>query len=573
MAIMIPSKPREYDERSQEDKIFKALSLLSNEYYVIHSFCITTIIDNIINENETDFIVFNPKKGILVIEAKAGNVSYYDDEWRYEGGRPMSHRGPYKQASLGKHNLYNLIEQKNYNLISRCKFLHTVWFPSLSYNEIQKIDFPEDAAPLKDYTLSKDDLTNPSNMIEKIFSLDVPRRIQTKLSESDTKQILNIFCKTFNVFPSVNIENDLTEIKFYHLLQEQLQVLYFLNGQKTVAVNGAAGTGKTIIACERAKQLAEQGLKVLFLCYNTFLYEKLTNDYKNFPLIHFTTLNGFVKQLTGNGNDYSKAAYILNQNTNKFEYDHVIIDEAQDFGMDDIEESGLINTIFNIITIERENGSFYCFYDKLQMINNSKIPEFINESDCKISLFKNCRNTTNIAKTSLLPVVDEKENRRLQYLDRTNIGKTPRFFFCEKKSITQCLDSIINDLIINRHMEEKDIVILTLETQEKSLIPNSNNLYNNKIKFTTTRKFKGLEARSIVLVDFDYDIFREDKLLRYYVGASRAKESLDIISTMTNDECISLLENHFNKEGIKPKHAQNEFVKGFQALKKSYMDL
>ena len=35
MAIMIPSKPREYDERSQEDKIFKALSLLSNEYYVI----------------------------------------------------------------------------------------------------------------------------------------------------------------------------------------------------------------------------------------------------------------------------------------------------------------------------------------------------------------------------------------------------------------------------------------------------------------------------------------------------------------------------------------------------------
>ena len=36
-------------------------------------------------------------------------------------------------------------------------------------------------------------------MIEKIFSLDVPKKIQTRLTDSDTKQILNVFCKSFHV--------------------------------------------------------------------------------------------------------------------------------------------------------------------------------------------------------------------------------------------------------------------------------------------------------------------------------------------------------------------------------------
>jgi hypothetical protein len=573
MAIMIPSRPREYDERSKENYIFEALKKLPNDYYVIHSFCITTIIDNVISEGESDFIVFNPQKGILVIESKAGNVSYYDDEWRYDGGRPMSHQGPYKQASLGKHNLFNLIEQKNSTLVTKCKFLHTVWFPSLPREQVRKIDFPEYALPLQDYTLTKDDLINPTEMIEKIFSLDVTKKIQTRLTDSDTKQILNVFCKSFHVVPSANIDNDLTEIKFYHLLQEQLQVLHFLNGQKTVAVNGAAGTGKTIIACERAKQLADDGKKVLFLCFNRFLCDKLREDYKAYPLIEFFTIDSYVNKLTGKINDYYGAAQILNHNTDKLKYDHVVIDEAQDFGIQEIEESGLIDTIFNIISIEREIGSFYSFYDRLQMINNSRMPAFINEADCKVTLYKNCRNTTNIAKTSLLPVVDDKERRRLQYLDPINIGKTPRFFFCKDNELTQCLDAIIHNLITKRNMKEKDIVILTLETAEKSIIPNQNGLYRRKIKFTTTRKFKGLESRSVILVDFDHNIFEAAKLLRYYVGTSRAKESLDIITSMSNDECANILDNYFKKKNVKLKHAQSEFVKEFQGNKKSFFDL
>ena len=66
------------------------------------------------------------------------------------------------------------------------------------------------------------------------------------------------------------------------------------------------------------------------------------------------------------------------------------------------------------------------------------------------------------------------------------------------------------------------------------------------IKFSTCRKFKGLEADAIIMIDADNDIFttNEGRLL-YYVGTSRAKLQLDIISTFTDDDCKNLLQNTF----------------------------
>lgn len=75
MAIMIPVVPRDYDELSLEGEMFSALSLLPDDYYVIHSFKSVFVEANILHESETDFVVFNPNKGILCLEAKAGNVN------------------------------------------------------------------------------------------------------------------------------------------------------------------------------------------------------------------------------------------------------------------------------------------------------------------------------------------------------------------------------------------------------------------------------------------------------------------------------------------------------------------
>lgn len=55
--------------------------------------------------------------------------------------------------------------------------------------------------------------------------------------------------------------------------------------------------------------------------------------------------------------------------------------------------------------IDDENsGSFYLFYDKLQLIHGRTMPKYISDADCRLTLYKNCRNTESIATTSMKPL-------------------------------------------------------------------------------------------------------------------------------------------------------------------------
>ena len=88
-----------------------------------------------------------------------------------------------------------------------------------------------------------------------------------------------------------------------------------------------------------------------------------------------------------------------------FPYRHVIVDEGQDFGRDEIEEVNLLQTIHDaVVDNDKVEGTFYVFYDRLQLVQSSHIPKYISEADCKLTLYRNCRNTENIAITSLKPI-------------------------------------------------------------------------------------------------------------------------------------------------------------------------
>ncbi len=84
MAIMIPDRPIDIEKASLEDVMFEALEKLPDEYYVFHSFKILNCDDGFYHESETDFIIFNAKKGIICLEAKAGkNIQRCDDGMWY----------------------------------------------------------------------------------------------------------------------------------------------------------------------------------------------------------------------------------------------------------------------------------------------------------------------------------------------------------------------------------------------------------------------------------------------------------------------------------------------------------
>ena len=563
MAVMIPERPRTFDPASQEGLMFEALELLPDEYYVFHSFRIADVRNNRFSENETDFVIFNRNKGVICLEAKAGQVRYENGIWLYGSGIPMHNGGPFNQASSNKYRLMRYISDSNLsNILEKCKFFHGVWFPSISDDKLRSMTLPPEAA--KELVLTKEALQNPEVYLNRIFALELSSRVETSLSELESKRLIReIFCPQFNVFPSASFDADLKKIVFHRLLREQAGILDFLDEQLTAAVNGAAGTGKTMIAVEKASRHAAEGETVLFLCFNSKLKDYLEENYPN-KLVAYYTIAGFVCRLCNSVTpDFDKAKSKLEDYyiSGNFPFKHVIIDEGQDFGADIIEETDIISLIHDIIVDNDTGGTFYVFYDRLQLVQARSMPKFIENLDCRLTLYRNCRNTENIALTSLRPITERKP----KLFDGAVKGTPARIHFCESQEDQKGkIDSTINELSNDGF---KDIVILTWKTETSSILSNyiKNGKYRNKYQFTTCRKFKGLEADVVILIDVEKETFDAQNVLLYYVGTSRARIRLEIMAAMSDDDCRAILSESLHYSG-KIRRAKKDLASALNAI-------
>ncbi len=544
MAIMIPEKPKEIVKASREDVMFEELEKLPNDYYVFHSFSMTTVKNNTIYESETDFVVFHPKKGIICIEAKAGAVDYNSGNWVYGSGKIMSHDGPFNQASTNKWKLITYVKDHGLSgLLDHCKFLHAVWFPDVSKSKFAEKKLPSEAD--LNLMLTEDSFGKVEEDIESIFSIELPNRVQTVLTKKEIDQMLNrVLAPSFNLVSLEEVTLKRKHLVFKKMLDEQIALLNYLEEQRDAIINGLAGTGKTVLALEKAKRHSDKGEKVLFLCYNSFLKQHLKETYK-FDNVSYYTIDGFAcKICDSNEADYEQLSMKLleMQEEGTFPYDHVIIDEGQDFGKNEIDEVEIIELLkSNVLDDDSNVGSFYIFYDKNQMIQSSKIPSYISEADCKLTLYRNCRNTKNIAKTSLRLLGSDKQPKLFNNID----GDNPEMLYEKDKEKT----IILLDKILNRYIDEgyNDITILTCKTEETSIISERcvGGKYlgeKGKVKFTTCRKFKGLESEVVILLDVDKDSFDDLGEQIMYVGTSRAKFGLTCIINMDDDDCIKVLE-------------------------------
>jgi len=395
--------------------------------------------------------------------------------------------------------------------------------------------------------------------------VELPNGKQTNLTDQEVNRILReILCPQFNVFPSVTFESDLKKIVFHRMLEEQSGILNFLSEQKTAVINGAAGTGKTMIAVEKAQRHAIAGEKVLFLCYNAQLKSYLSENYAH-ENIDYYTISGLACKLCNTITpNYEKLKSVLEDMYvfDNFPYMHIVIDEGQDFGIDAVEETGIIDVLKSIIIdIKPDNASFYIFYDKLQLVQSRKIPQYISDADCKLTLYRNCRNTENIATTSLAPVTERKP----KLINDCIKGVPAKLHFCDSaEKARERLDLIIDTL---KGQGVKDIIVLTCKTESTSILGSfvSNGVYRNKYRFSTCRKFKGLEADAVILIDVTSEIFEKENSLIYYVGTSRARLWLDIITTMDNEACTDVLQSVFEKRGH-IKNPQRELAAAINAI-------
>ena len=173
-----------------------------------------------------------------------------------------------------------------------------------------------------------------------------------------------------------------------------------------------------------------------------------------------------------------------------------------------------------------------------------KVPNCIDDADCKLTLHRNCRNTKEIASTSQKPLPQDKYSYGL--LQIPGSGKKPHMYAVENAAEQQTYVNRAIDCL--RADGYDDIVILTMNTLTNSILSDSaqalgngdyNRMYSYAGKqylFSNCSKFKGLEADAIILIDIDVAAFNE-KAMYFYVGTSRARTRLELIANLSLEDC------------------------------------
>jgi|GEM_PF-1513690 len=176
------------------------------------------------------------------------------------------------------------------------------------------------------------------------------------------------------------------------------------------------------------------------------------------------------------------------------------------------------------------------FYDEPIKFNSGNAdphgdPEWILNSECKLLLTKNCRNTREIALTAY-NVIDIELNQKITMVS----GEQTSISFVKGESLPM-LAKLLNILTGDKYgYEYSDITILSLRTELDSILHNTNKLSgipilreksNSAVLFTTAKKFKGLESRVVIIIDIDEDCFNdEEKKRNFYIACSRATQKL-----------------------------------------------
>jgi hypothetical protein len=600
MAHMIPEQPKEFNEYSHEDVVFDCLSQLSDDYYVFHSYHPVVVSkENTLYDREMDFLIANREKGFLAIEAKAGkHIRYENRTWYYGSGKEMEKNGPYNQIATAMRSLKTEIKDNSNPriraLFPKCRTFTAVCFMDLSEKNFRQIPaLPEEAD--RKITILHDDLDHIQEKIESIFDMKLSYEAArekngldpiTPLSDTEFAYILNhVICPTFDLVPSPEATNDLIKHRLKKLLKEQYMILDFLEEQPSAVINGLAGTGKTMIALEKARRHSMRGEKVLFLCYNKKLQYQLVQEYQQnkdkgfreqYKNIDFMTLSKLAKEKAGGMDDFEGLDRWLAgciRKENEFGYQHVIVDEGQDFGVVDTSEHpekideamqncDILNKLQDVAL--SSGGTFYLFYDKYQMIQGGKslagnaiMPDCIEDADCRLTLHKNCRNTEQIAKTSVTPLRDKKDRHI-----KINAARSWIDSVVPKMHVVR--DSNDELKVLNRILDElhgsglDDVVILTQGTIQYSALEQNDRLvdrdqlkpydpydyyrHGGKLyRVATCITFKGLEADAIVLMDLDKDSFVGEQGMEFYVGSSRAKCRLDMICKLNDSDYFDIV--------------------------------
>lgn len=534
MAKFYPTIDKNFHGSDGEQIVYEALQKgLSDQYTVFHSFVWLGNEKQRRSEGEADFVILHPALGILAIEVKAGGIAYREGNWiqinRHTGEEKVI--DPLGQAAESQHHIVNLLRQRLPNLPLRPIVGRAAWFTSVVLD--RKLPLPPSATPA--ILLDETNLDNPEEGLKRVFTFwkENLNAGKTELSPAQFSQVIDTLMPSFRIAPAISSIIRENNEHYVRMTNQQSAILEFLGEQPTAAIHGPAGTGKTLLAVEKARILSRLRKKTLYLCFNEFLLESLRKAYPNDEYITFHNVRTLGQEILGREDipiekivatfeEYLDTEY----DDSLWPYPNIIVDEAQDLSDTLLEHLSYL--------MEISGGIFYTFYDRNQAIMKKEPSNWIDEhADCRLVLYRNCRNTSEIAQliSGLVPVREES------YINDIHGNKPKCFAYKKGKELQSIAANFVKDMMKNG-LKIEDIAILSVHRTESNPlhevtslagIPLSEKREPNKVWFTSIRKFKGLEAKAVLIVDFRFSEMDIELSRRiFYVGCSRANAYLQV---------------------------------------------
>ena len=533
MVHMFPKVDSASIETESERLLYDAfIEQLSDDYFCFHSYpWLRPNRDLTLREGEADFVILHQTLGMLIVEAKGGLIDYQAPLWKRKIGRKWEViKDPLEQAKRNMHEFRKIIEEGTDGDVLSSHFTYgfCAAFPTHDYNGRT----PHNADPA--VVISKSDMGIISDKIEAAFVSWGGGK--SPLDSRRFSKLVNALLPKFKLFRSVSVDfkADLRQIR--ELTDGQIEFFRHVTSDR-VYVDGVAGSGKTLLAMDRAKEFARTK-KTLLVCYNKELaqwwrelyfgdqeqvsgtvpdgksgllsiywFHSLASRVANSAEVPFDVPSSRDAQKTfwrDEAPNLIEQSVMVLSDDSEFRFDAIVLDEGQDF------HSTWWDCLNYCLLKKGDKGIFYAFGDPTQSLWEWSAGKPDLPFPTTLSFDQNCRNTHAIATSSAKIAKIEAK-----VLNRSPQGLKPKISFPPSpESGKGIVIRSVEELIDQHKVSPSRIVLIGTRSLKNGPLANTGQIAGinltplaaewrkgNGLLVTTARAFKGLEADAVVIYD------------------------------------------------------------------------
>lgn len=500
-------------------------------------------------EGEADFVVAHRDHGFLTLEVKGGQVRRVEgtEVWTSKNrlGITNNVKNPFRQASTSKFEILKQFKAEPGMSHRWITARHGVILPDCQEPDLTPgLDMPRFLTAFSSdcqwlgawvkarLTRQRADDDPPGNGLGDA-GLQALHRLLAGAIEFRTslRRILSV---------------DGREIE--RLTREQFDLLSSLEEEKQLSISGGAGTGKTLLALEKALRSAEAGRRTLLVCFNAPLGDHLREVTSDQAGIVAGSFHSVCRRMAPDipdpaAGDQGWFEHILPQAMAdvvqakpSLKFDTVIVDEGQDFTDEWFR-------VLKRVLRDPEDGELYVFYDDNQRVYQRDDAWRADLPTFRFHLARNLRNTKTIHAASRPWYISSRLSRPSGPDGQPVVWRS----VAQHQTAESALSSVLSELTKQLDIDPKDIAVLTPRPRDNHPLVREETLCGFEVVaagrrakqglvFDSIRRFKGMERKVVVLIEPEavtdpeiaYVGLTRASLLLYVIGSQR---HLDRIKT------------------------------------------